>query len=327
MAPHALPPAAPNRRADLERRLAEAASRQHGVVTRAQLLAAGLTADAIDARVRSRRLLPLHRGVYLHGALVGPLEPARSREMAAALACGRGALVSHASAASLWGLLPAPPAGQAGQAGRARPVHVTVPGGDRGRRPGIRPHRVARIPPCDAARLVGIPVTAPARTLVDLAGGVGSRALEQAMAEAERRGLAELDDVAAALERAGRVRGTSRLRRLIEAGTRPAYTRSAAEERFLGLVRGGRLSPPETNVHLAGVEVDFYWRAERVVVEVDGFAYHGSRGAYERDRRRDARLVAEGFRVVRVTWRQLVDEPNAVLVRLAQLLALAGATP
>jgi len=102
-------------------------------------------------------------------------------------------------------------------------------------------------------------------------------------------------------------------------------TRSGAEERFLDLVRRGRLPQPETNVVVRGHEVDFLWRAERLVVEVDGFAFHASRRSFESDRRRDAELAAAGWRVVRVTWRQVVDEPHATLVCVAQ--ALARATP
>lgn len=296
-------------------RIAVMVSRQHGVVTRAQLLAAGLTPAIVDHRVRAGRLRPLHRGVYLHGLLMGPLVPPWAREMAAALACGPGAAVSHENAARLWGLLPAEP-------GRG-PVHVTIPGADRGRRPGIRPHRVASLPDDERALLEGVPLTAPARTLVDIAGRVRPRALEQALAEAERNGLADLGDVAALLERRPHVRGAAALRRLLASCREPALTRSSAEEQLLALIRSGGLPAPETNVQVGGSEVDFLWRDAGVVVEVDGFAYHSSRRNFESDRRRDARLAARGLRVIRLTWRQLVDEPQAVLVRLAQILALA----
>jgi very-short-patch-repair endonuclease len=300
----------------LDQRLAATVARQHGVVTRAQLLEVGLTSEMVDRRVRSRRLRPLHRGVYLHGALIGSLEPARAREMAAVLACGPGAVVSHRSAASLWELV----------APRRRDhIDVTIPGADRGRRPGIRPHRVTALAADEATELEGVPVTSPVRTLLDLAALVRPRTLEQALAEARRRELAALEDVATALRRAGRKRGTRALRRLIAGEHIPAFTRSAAEERLLGLIRRGRLPPPETNVRVAGMEVDFVWRSHRVVVEVDGFAYHSSRRTFESDRRRDTRLAASGFQVLRVTWRQLMEEPAPLLVKLAQVLALAGA--
>lgn len=302
----------------VETRIVGLASRQHGVVTRAQLLGAGLTASGVDSRVRSRRLRPVHRGIYLHGALVGPLEPRRAREMAAVLACGSGAVVSHGSAASMWGLV---------HGDRTGSVDVTIPGADRGRRPGIRPHRVAALPAAEVAAVDGVPVTAPARTLVDLAPRVRPRALEQALARALRRDLLRLEDVAAALNRRPRAWGALRLRQLLDAPGGPAFTRSEAEDRFLALIRKGGLSAPEANVREHGVELDFLWRSERVAVEVDGFAFHSSRRTFELDRRRDARLAGLGLQTLRVTWNQLVEEPHAVLVRLAQVLALARTGP
>ncbi|MFO8175866.1 MAG: type IV toxin-antitoxin system AbiEi family antitoxin domain-containing protein [Longimicrobiales bacterium] len=200
-------PADARSHADIETRIAEIASRQHGAVTRAQLLAAGITAPMVDRRLKSRRLRPLHHGVYLHGSLVGSLEPARLREMAAVLACGPGSVVSHGSAAALWGLLQ-------GEGDRS-PVHVTIPGADRGRRPGIRRHKVANLPAEDAALVEGVPVTSPARTIVDLAALARPRALEQVLAEAERRELADLEGVSAALERAPWTTGATVLRQLI----------------------------------------------------------------------------------------------------------------
>ncbi|HEX9887169.1 MAG TPA: hypothetical protein VGA70_11810, partial [Longimicrobiales bacterium] len=265
-----------------EARISVLASRQHGVVLRGQLLDAGLTSHMVDSRVRRRHLRPVQRGVYLLGALVGPLEPAWAREMAAVLACGPGAVVSHESAASLWELLR--PASQ------RRAVHVTIPGVDRGRRPGIHPHRVAVIPPEDATVVDGVPVTTPVRTIIDLACRVRLRTLEQVVGQAERGGLVKLEDLAAALERGPRTRGSPLLRRLISQGRGPVFTRSMAEERFLALTRKGGLPAPETNVSVSGSEVDFLWRSERVAVEVDGFAFHGARPSFESDRRRDARL-------------------------------------
>ncbi|HSR42149.1 MAG TPA: DUF559 domain-containing protein, partial [Longimicrobiales bacterium] len=107
---------------------------------------------------------------------------------------------------------------------------------------------------------------------------------------------------------------------------RPALTRSEAEERFLGLVRKSGLVAPEANARVAGYEVDFLWRAHRLVAEVDGYRYHSSTAAFEGDRRRGADLVAAGLRVVRVTWRQLVEEPQGVVARLAAALATGAPT-
>lgn len=308
--------------------VADLTARQHGVMTRSQLLEAGIPVDAIDRRVRSRRLRPLHRGVYLHGALMGKLEPPRAREMAAVLACGPGSAVSHESAARLWGLLPPVVDGSRRRGGSRDaprpPIHVVVPGADRGRRAGVRPHRVAGLPREETAVLEGIPVTAAARTLIDLAAATRPRRLEQAVAEAERRGLADREALAVMLDRRGPVPGAPVLRTLLTNPRAPAFTRSPAEEGLLDLVRRAGLPEPETNVRVAGVEADFLWPEARVVVEVDGFAYHSSRRSFERDRRRDLALTAVGLTVIRITWRQLNDEPEALLVHLAQTLARAG---
>jgi very-short-patch-repair endonuclease len=237
--------------------------------------------------------------------------------MAAVLASGPDAVVSHESAGALWGLLPSER--------EKEPVHVTTMGADRGRRPGICPHRVAVLPDTERAFVVGVPVTSPARTLVDLAVRLRPRRLEQAMAEAERRDLTDRTEVAALLDCGPLRKGATTLRSLLAIENRPAFTRSSAEERFLALTRKGGLPVPAVNEKVGTTEVDFLWRSEGVTVEVDGFAYHSSRGTFEKDRRRDARLAARGFQVVRVTWRQLTEEPHSVLVRLAQILALARA--
>ena len=124
-------------------------------------------------------------------------------------------------------------------------------------------------------------------------------------------------------ERAPSRRGAGALRELLDG--RPTLTRSEAERRLLALIRRARLPAPQTNVRVAGHEVDCHWHAERLVVEVDGYAYHAGRDAFERDRRRDTDLLAAGRRVIRVTWRRIVDEPEAVIAAIAQ--ALAHGTP
>jgi very-short-patch-repair endonuclease len=234
--------------------------------------------------------------------------------MAAVLACGDGAVVSHWSGARLWEL----PSGREGTAA----VDVTVPGADH-RRPGIRVHRVATIAPDEVTRRKNIPVTTPARTLVDLAAAP-RRDLERALAEALAKRLTTREELLTLLTRHARRPGVSRLRALLDSA-QLAPTRSEAEERFLRLLGKARLPAPEVNVRVAGHEVDCYWRSERFVAEIDGFAFHSTPKKFEKDRRRDAELAAAGVRVIRVTWRQLTKEPEAVLVRLAQ--ALARATP
>lgn len=294
-------------RTDIEQVIARIASRQHGVVARVQLLRAGVAEDVVDHRLRTGRLRPIHRAVYL----AGPLPVPKAREMAAVLACGDGAAVSHRSAAALWQLVPR----------RDEVVEVAVKSGRAGNRPGIRVHRVGTLRPDEVTTRNGIPVTTPARTLFDLGGATTQGELERALAEALARRLTTRSRVLSVLDRHPRGPGIRTLRALLESGPGPALTRSEAEERFLALVRKARLREPEVNVKAHGYEVDFYWRVDRLVVEVDGRAYHSSPQAFERDHQRDSTLVAAGLRVMRVTWHQIVDEPEALLVRLAQALA------
>jgi very-short-patch-repair endonuclease len=285
---------------------------QHGVVTREQLLRAGVSRRTVDRCLKVNWLQTAYRGVYF----VGPLLTPRSREMAAVLACGAGAAVSHMSAASLWGLMTS--------GGGSDPVHVTVP--DRGvyGKRGLVCHRSRWLEADQVSSVDGIPVTAPARTILDLSTCVGPRRLEQALAQAERRQLVTLEELRALVHRRPGRAGTPALRDLLQHHGSPALTRSEAEERFLALIRRGKLPTPEANVLLGGHELDFLWRSEGIAVEVDGFAFHSSRSQFERDRRRDAELLAGGIQVIRVTWRQIETEPYAVLACLAQALARAG---
>ncbi|HUG41910.1 MAG TPA: DUF559 domain-containing protein [Longimicrobiales bacterium] len=296
-----------------EEAISRLAARQHGVVTRGQLLGAGLSSHVVEHRLTTGQFVALHRGVYRVGPVVAP----HAREMAATLACGVRAVLSHESAAGLWGMLP-----------KSGPdvLEVAIPGGIR-RRPGIRIHRLGALRPEEVSRLQRIPVTTAARTLYDLAGrarsGRSRRQLEKALAEALARGLTDRGALRKLLARHGGGAGSARMRALLDSGG-PAFTRSEAEERFLELIRSAQLDEPEANAKVEGLEVDFIWPGKRLVVEVDGFAFHSSAAAFEGDRRRDARLAAAGLLVVRVTWRQLADEPMAVVARLAQAMARAG---
>jgi very-short-patch-repair endonuclease len=207
------------------------------------------------------------------------------------------------------------------------PVHITIAGANRGRRPGILVHRVAYLEPHEVTMLDGIPITAQMRTLVDLAGTVRHRELERAVGRAEDQHLVSRSALLTQMEAYRRRRGTGMLRRILESQNTPVLTRSEAEERFLLLIRKAGLPTPEANTDVADHEVDFLWRRQRLVVEVDGFAYHSSPGRFESDRRRDADLAAIGYRVLRVTWRQMLNEPEKVLVRLAQTLAISIGPP
>ena len=286
----------------------EIAAGQHGVVTRGQLLSAGCAARTVDRRVAAGRLRAVHLGVYA----LGPVRSSAMEEMAAVLACGPRALVSHRSAGVLWRILHP----------EARPAHphVTLVCANRVR-PGIRIHRVAELAPDERSVRDGIPVTSPARTLYDLANVLAPRALEQAAAEAIALRLVTLKALAAASERYRGRRGAGRFRAVVQGDARPSRTRSTAEERFLALVRKAKVDRPKLNTPVAGHEVDFCWPKHRLVVEVDGWAYHTSPKAVDRDRRRDANLATAGYRVLRITWREIVHHPEALLVRLGRALA------
>lgn len=283
------------------------AAGQHGIVTRAQVLAAGVTSSGLDRRIRLGRVRALHAGVYL----VGPVHTTFASAMAGVLACGDRSVVSHRTASALWVQVPQPDA--------AAVVDVIVPGGDR-RRPGLRVHLVRALRSDEVTSLQAIPITTPARTLLDLASAVSARELERAVVEVLGRRLATRTSVTELLDRHRAHRGARRLRALL--GDRVGVpARSEAEKRFRSLLGKARLPAPEMNVQVAGIEVDFLWRAERLVVEVDGVAFHSTTGRFESDRRRDLALAAVGLRVIRVSWQQLVKEPEATLVRIGQALA------
>jgi very-short-patch-repair endonuclease/predicted transcriptional regulator of viral defense system len=297
---------------ELEERVLALVVRQHGVVSRRQLIKAGMTSEGIRWRIQSGRFAPVHQGVYR----VGPLELPLANEIAAVLACGPSAVLSHGSAAVPWEL-------SRGD-GLANRVHVSVIGAHRGRL-GVRIHRVHHLPANEITTFEGIPITTPARTILDLAGEVGLGELERMVAGALNRRIASVRELRDLVARHPTRRGAGRLQRLCDADSGPALTRSEAERLFLDLVRRAGLPLPTVNARLAGLEVDFFWPAHRLIVEVDGFAFHASRSSFESDRRRDAKLVGDGFRVMRVTWRQIVERPELVLVSVTRALLVGEA--
>jgi len=280
------------------------AARQHGVVSAAQLADAGCGRHWIAHRLATGWLNRRHRGVYL----VGPLEAPFSAAMAAVLACGDGALLSHHPAAVLCGFRPPP----------VHLMHVTVRRDVRSRA-GIRVHRVTGLDPRDAARRRGIPVTSAARTLLDLAATNTRRDLNRAVDEARIHRLVTSDSLNKQCSRYPRHPGTPALRDAIR--TEPKLIRSEAERRLLELIRAARLPEPLTNARAGRYEVDFLWLHQRLIVEVDGYAFHSERSSFERDRRKDAELTLAGFRILRITWRQIVEEPEATVAILAAALA------
>lgn len=219
-------------------------------------------------------------------------------------------MLSHRSAAGLW-QLPVPVIDD---------VEVSIVGRERASRAGIRVHLAPDIDPRDVRLRDRLPLTAPARTLLDLGAVLTACELERAVAEARTLRLVTPGALRAALQRAPRRHGAAALRALLRSEHGPQLTRSEAEERLLELVRAARLPEPECNVRLLAYQVDFLWRRQRLVVEVDGYAFHSSRAAFERDRIRDGDIEDAGHRVRRVTWRQLTEDPQGVKRRLRRAL-------
>jgi very-short-patch-repair endonuclease len=285
-------------------RIVALAEHQHGVATRRQLVEIGLSDDGIGRRVKDGRLWRVHTGVYAVGR---PSLTLHGRFSAAVLSCGPGAALSHIAAGVLQGVLKE----------RGPRIDLTVPGsGGRRRRGAVIIHRAA-LPPTDLTTMHGIAVTTPARTFVDLADVLPRRQLERALDEAAYLGL-DLSDLQ---PRRGR-RGARLLAEVLdrhEPGT--TRTRSELEERLLTLCRRFRFPAPELNSTIEGYEADFVWRDQGLIVETDGWSAHRGRGAFERDRRRDAVLLGAGWRVLRVSYERLEREPEWVAERIAQALA------
>jgi very-short-patch-repair endonuclease len=307
------------RRHKIDRRIAATAEAQHGLVTLDQLCAVGLSGYAVRKRVDSGRLYPVYRGIYAVGY---PLLTQEGRFMAAVLACGPNAVLSHRSAAVLWGI----------REDDRSSIDVTAPN-RRGRIPvGIEAHRDGSLVMDDRAQPRRIPCTSVARTLLDLAGVVPVWELRKAVSEAEVLRVLDLAAMHALIRRSGGRRGVARLRLLLEE-VDPATkrTRSELERRFLRMCVRVGLPRPEVNVSIAvggrHLEVDFLWRDAGLIVEVDGQRYHGTASAFERDRRRDQRLQLAGWRVARFTWRQIERESRDLVITIRGLLAQHKSLP
>jgi len=285
------------------------AARQWGVVARGQLLDAGLSRKTIANRVRSGHLLSLHPGVYAVGH-------ARLRReghwLAAVLAVGPGAVLSHRDAAGLHDLRPA---------NHVEVDVTTMIHRSSGR--GIRIHRTRSLDAQDITTVHGIPVTTVARTLVDIAGTVPKDHLAKAIKEAERQRTFDLRAIEATLARTRGRRGPGHraLRKAIaeHVALGLSATDSALEDAFLRVLRKANLPRPAVNALIEGFRVDAVWRTQRIAVELDGWNYHHTRHAFERDRERDAALTAAGWCVVRFTYRQVTARPDDVIQTLRRL--------
>jgi very-short-patch-repair endonuclease len=288
------------------RQIAALAARQHGVVSRAQLLALWLGQGAIDHRVVRGLLHPVHRGVYAVGhSVLGP----RGQWLAAVLAAGPGAVLSHSSAAALWGIR---------DAARARP-EVTV--ARRRRLTSVTTHRIA-LAEDEITINDGIPVTTPARTLVDLAEQLTPQRLERAVHEAEYRRLTSPLSVDALLTRHPKRRGTAALRTILNRNDLGrTRTKTELEIAFLAFLDAHHIERPKVNEPIGPYTVDALWPEQRLIAELDSRQAHHTTKAFEDDRARDRDLLTNGYRVLRITWRHLHEDERTIATQLRALLA------
>ncbi len=292
--------------------IAELATRQHGVISRSQLIDLGLTAAAIDSRLRRGRLLPIHPGVYA----VGHRDVRREgRWWAAVLAAGPGAALSHISAAGLWGLLRPSPT-----------VHISVPGRTGSLRlDGVVAHRPRSLPADEVVEHDVLPTTTVARTLVDLAAVTRETDLERAVEQAEKLSRFDLVAVQNVLARSRGRRGIRTLREVIVRWRGPAVSRSDMEVAFRAICRRAGLPQPLTNAAVLlddrHYEPDFLWPDRRLIVETDGFDTHSTKAAFVRDRRRDRRLRRAGYAVERFSWNDIFFDPRGSAEELIDILA------
>ncbi len=291
-----------------ERGLSRLAQRQHGVISRRQLIDGGLGVRTISRRVEAGRLHQVHRGVYFVGD--GRINR-RGEWMAAVLACGDGALLSHRSACALWGI--AMP--------RRDSTDVTAATGRR--RPGITVHEGA-ISDADRTTVGHIPVTTLARALFDFAEVEAEDDLRRAAEEADRLRLFSVRDLEGVCARCPGRRALRPVRALIEEFRMPEDTQSPLEERVLGLCRHYGLPLPLTGKTVLGREVDAFWPDRKLMVEGDSWQFHSHRAAFERDRERDTAMQVAGYRVIRLTDRRLTREPARVADELRRLLQPTG---
>jgi len=265
-----------------DRLIARVAARQHGVVTIEQLVTAGVASSSVSRRVQAGRLHRVFRGVYAvgHAGL-----SSEGRWIAAVLACGEGAVLSHRSAAELWGMLEA----------HGPPVHVIARRSAGRKHRGLRAHRSPSLTLHETTSHRGIAVTTPARTLADLRHVESPGMVRKAIRQAEYLGL-PLGEI------------------------QTDGTRSDLERAFLLLCRRYRLPAPEVNQRIGPYTVDFLWRDRRLVVETDGYATHRGRQAFEDDRARDSHLTALGYNVLRFTYHRLTCDAPAVAIAVRDLL-------
>jgi very-short-patch-repair endonuclease len=287
------------------------AARQYGVVTRAQLLAAGMSTSAIHRRVSRGSLIPVHLGVYAVGHTA--LRPEGSW-LAAVFAGGTGAALSHRSAAAAWDLL---------STSRTR-VEITVRESSGRKQRGIQTHE-CRLPDDHTTTHRGIPITTPMRTLLDLAEVVPPKQLERAMERTITLRLFDATALSHVLDASFGRRGLKPVRAaLATLDDDPPVLRSDFEQLARELIETADVPKPRFNARVGPYEVDLLWPDHRLIIELDSYAHHRSRESFEQDRRRDAELEAAGYRVLRFTWDQVTSDPGWVTNRIAVLLHSSG---
>lgn len=286
-------------------RLADLAEEQYGVVSYRQLRELGFSKGHVYRAHEAHRLRRIHRGVYAVGH--SELSP-HGRCRAALLAFHDNAVLSHRSAGWLWGLFPT----------CREEIDVTFAG--KGRRKGIRIHRVMAISDRDIARLERIPVTSLTRTLVDIAATEPKRELERAVDRARRRNLLDLHAIDQMLQRRARVPGAAQLKQALALYRKPVFDRARSELLFLDAIEKEGERAPVLNTWVGEWEIDAYWEAERFAVEVDGWETHGSREAFENDRLRQEEMKLAGIDSIRISARRIETEPEQVAKRIRTFL-------
>jgi len=286
--------------------IAAVAAPQYGYITREQLLAIGLNSSAIRYRVEIGRLIPVYAGVYAAGHVDGtPV----ARAFAAVLACGEGAVLSFGSAGTLWGF----------NKYWGRPYEVTAP--SKRTRPGIRVHRSRKLTREDITRELGVPVTSPERTVLDIAPRLTDKRLGRVVNDARRAGHVHLDSLADVLARNPNHPGTKRLLRFV-ANPNKVPTNSPLEDDFLEFAERYGLPAPVTNTRVLGYEIDVLYPAEKVIVELDGWDFHRFRSNFESDRNQDADMLAADFVTIRITKERVDEDPQREADRLIRILEL-----
>lgn len=289
-----------------DRAVARLAATQMRVVRADQLAAAGWSWNAIAHRLQRGLIRRLWHGVYI----LGPDAPSyRTLARAGVLTCNDEAVVSDGWAAWFWGIDKASP---------RLPVDVTRTAGSHRGRKEVLVHRTLLTDPRDFSTRLGLPITSPARTILDLAERLSDWDLERAVAEAQVLNLVTVDSLTAVLDRAGRRKGVPKLRRILV--ERPGLTRSQYERILRRICRDAGLPQPRTNSVLHGYEVDFHWPELGVVVEVNPFSTHGHKRAHDNDTRKLTDLAARGYRVLGFTDTQLTNEPLYVAAKLSEAL-------